>query len=96
MISWSSKSTNLVLIIDVLVSDHQTSESLFLYIYTAGSFNADSFHFISAASLIPYGHLFSQPNLPAAECTIVVDSGFSFTHVVPMIDGKIVWNAVKR
>jgi len=26
----------------------------------------------------------------------VVDSGFSFTHVVPMIDGKIVWNAVKR
>jgi actin-related protein 6 len=55
-----------------------------------------SYHRCTPASLIPYGHLFSQPNLPPAECTIVVDSGFSFTHVVPMIDGKIVWNAVKR
>jgi actin-related protein 6 len=86
---------NLVLIIDVLVSDHQTiKKKKSLFIYTAGHLTL--IHFISAASLIPYGHLFSQPNLPAAECTIVVDAGFSFTHVVPMIDGKIVWNAVKR
>ncbi|KAF8157920.1 actin-related protein Arp6 [Crassisporium funariophilum] len=55
-----------------------------------------SYHRCTPASLIPYGHLFSQPNLPPAECTIVVDSGFSYTHVVPMIDGKIIWNAVKR
>ncbi|KIM40974.1 hypothetical protein M413DRAFT_72674 [Hebeloma cylindrosporum] len=55
-----------------------------------------SYHRCTPASLIPYGQLFSQPGLPPAECTIVVDSGFSFTHVVPMIDGKIVWNAVKR
>ncbi|KAF9481127.1 actin-related protein Arp6 [Pholiota conissans] len=48
------------------------------------------------ASLIPYGNLFAQPGLPPAQCTIVVDSGFSFTHVVPMIDGQIVWKAVKR
>ena len=37
MISWSSKSMNLVLIIDVLVSDHQTikkKQPFLLYIYT--------------------------------------------------------------
>jgi hypothetical protein len=27
---------------------------------------------------------------------LIVDSGFSFTHVVPLMEGKIVWNAVKR
>ena len=27
---------------------------------------------------------------------IVVDSGFSFTHVVPILNGSIVWDAVKR
>ncbi|KAF8956525.1 actin-related protein Arp6 [Flammula alnicola] len=55
-----------------------------------------SYYRCTPASMIPYGQLFSQPALPPAQCTIVVDSGFSFTHVVPMIDGKIVWNAVKR
>ncbi|KAJ3507482.1 hypothetical protein NLJ89_g6281 [Agrocybe chaxingu] len=55
-----------------------------------------SYYRCTPASLIPYGQLFAQPGLPPAECTIVVDSGFSFTHVVPLIDGKIVWNAVKR
>ncbi|KAF8182292.1 actin-related protein Arp6 [Pholiota molesta] len=55
-----------------------------------------SYYRCTPASLIPYGQLFSQPGLPPAQCTIVIDSGFSFTHVVPMIDGQIVWNAVKR
>ncbi|KDR83036.1 hypothetical protein GALMADRAFT_58042 [Galerina marginata CBS 339.88] len=55
-----------------------------------------SYHRCTSASMVPYGKLFSKPGLPPADCTIVVDSGFSFTHVVPMIDGKIVWNAVKR
>jgi actin-related protein 6 len=27
---------------------------------------------------------------------LVIDSGFSFTHVVPMIDGRVIWKAVKR
>ncbi|KAF8193221.1 actin-like protein ARP6 [Mycena galopus ATCC 62051] len=48
------------------------------------------------ASLIPYGTLFAQPGLPSPECMLVVDSGFSFTHVVPLMEGKVVWNAVKR
>lgn len=30
------------------------------------------------------------------ECMLIVDSGFSFTHVVPIINGKVVWSAVKR
>jgi len=46
--------------------------------------------------MIPHGTLFAQPDLPPAECMIVVDSGFSFTHVVPILSGQVVWNAVKR
>ncbi|KAF7309255.1 hypothetical protein MIND_00295800 [Mycena indigotica] len=45
------------------------------------------------ASFMPYGSLFASP-LP--ECMLIVDSGFSFTHVVPVMQGRIVWNAVKR
>ncbi|KAJ6622615.1 actin family [Mycena sp. CBHHK59/15] len=33
---------------------------------------------------------------PAAQCMVVVDAGFSFTHVVPLMDGAVVWDAVKR
>ena len=29
-------------------------------------------------------------------CVLVVDSGFSFTHVTPVVEGKIIWSAVKR
>ena len=46
--------------------------------------------------MIPYGDLFSLPDQPPAQCTLVVDAGFSFTHVVPLLDGQIVWGAVKR
>jgi len=45
---------------------------------------------------MPFGNLFAEPGLPTAECIIVIDSGFSFTHVVPLLSGRIVWNAVKR
>ncbi|KAJ7763203.1 actin-related protein Arp6 [Mycena maculata] len=48
------------------------------------------------ASLIPHGTLFDQPGLPPPECMLIVDSGFSFTHVVPLMEGSVVWNAVKR
>ena len=49
-----------------------------------------------AASLIPFGALYKRDKLPAPECMLVVDSGFSFTHVVPMVVGEIVWDAVRR
>lgn len=49
-----------------------------------------------AASLIQWGTLFDRPGLPAPECMLLVDSGFSFTHVVPLMEGAVVWSAVKR
>ncbi|PIL22707.1 hypothetical protein GSI_15400 [Ganoderma sinense ZZ0214-1] len=48
------------------------------------------------ASLISYGRLFAQQNLPPPECLLIIDSGFSFTHVVPILNGEVVWHAVKR
>lgn len=50
----------------------------------------------SAAAVVPHGTIFAQADLPPAECVLVLDAGFSFTHVVPIINGQIVWNAVKR
>ncbi|KAF9564145.1 actin-domain-containing protein [Agrocybe pediades] len=55
-----------------------------------------SYHRCTPASVVPYGPLFSQPGLAPPDCMIVVDSGFSFTHVIPMIDGEIIWDAVRR
>ncbi|TFY64909.1 hypothetical protein EVG20_g5787 [Dentipellis fragilis] len=52
--------------------------------------------FLEAASLIPHGKLYSKPSLPTPECMLVVDSGFSFTHVVPIINGVVQWSSVKR
>ncbi|KAJ7035683.1 actin-related protein Arp6 [Mycena alexandri] len=49
-----------------------------------------------AALLIPHGTLFDKPGLATPECMLIVDSGFSFTHVVPLIEGKVAWTAVKR
>jgi actin-related protein 6 len=34
--------------------------------------------------------------LPNPECTLVVDAGFSFTHIVPIMGGSVLWSAVKR
>ncbi|KAG6854285.1 hypothetical protein C0991_008533 [Blastosporella zonata] len=55
-----------------------------------------SYHRCTPASLISYGSLFKQPDLPPAECVVVIDSGFSYTHVVPILNGNIIWSAVKR
>lgn len=50
----------------------------------------------AAASLMPHSDIFSRPGFPTPECMVIVDSGFSFTHVVPIMSGSVVWNAVKR
>ncbi|OCH91599.1 actin-like protein Arp6 [Obba rivulosa] len=55
-----------------------------------------SYYRCTPASLIPHGNLFTLPDLGSPECMLVVDSGFSFTHVVPIMNGEIVWSAVKR
>jgi actin-related protein 6 len=31
-----------------------------------------------------------------SSCQLVVDSGFSFTHIIPIFDGKVYHKAVKR
>lgn len=47
--------------------------------------------------MIPYGSLFASDGLDnTPECALIVDSGFSFTHVVPLINHQIQWYAVKR
>lgn len=65
---------------------HQYSLSIYPLILTL----------LLAASLIPHGNLFSEPDLPPAECVLIIDSGFSYTHVVPLLHGSVVWRAVKR
>lgn len=53
-------------------------------------------HIHTAAALIPHGQIFSASGLPNPECMLVVDAGFSFTHIVPIMGGSILWSAVKR
>ncbi|KAL1760490.1 actin family [Schizophyllum commune] len=48
------------------------------------------------ASLVPYGPLFWQPGLLLPECSLILDCGFSFSHAVPVINGHVQWNAVRR
>ncbi|KAI9508411.1 actin-domain-containing protein [Russula earlei] len=55
-----------------------------------------SYFCLPPAALIPHGQLFSVPGLPKPECMLVVDAGFSFTHIVPIIGGSVIWSAVKR
>lgn len=39
-----------------------------------------------------------RADLPAAAAGVgvVVDAGFSFTHAVPLCDGRVLWPAVRR
>lgn len=50
-------------------------------------------------ALVPYGHA-STSAAPLAkrspECVLVVDSGYSFTHVVPVLRGAIISSGVRR
>ncbi|OJA12187.1 hypothetical protein AZE42_03943, partial [Rhizopogon vesiculosus] len=55
-----------------------------------------SYHRCTPASMIPYGRLFQAGGPSPPECLVVIDSGFSFTHVVPIINNQIQWYAVKR
>ncbi|TCD68340.1 Actin- protein 6 [Steccherinum ochraceum] len=55
-----------------------------------------AYHRCTPASMMPYGDLFRLRGHPAPECMLIVDSGFSFTHVVPILSGSVVWDAVKR
>lgn len=51
---------------------------------------------MAAASLVPYGGMFSDESDVPPECMVVVDVGYSFSHVLPMRGGEIVWEHIKR
>ncbi|KAH7885477.1 actin family [Phlebopus sp. FC_14] len=55
-----------------------------------------AYHRCTPAAMIPFGSLFAVDGNDTPECALIVDSGFSFTHVVPIIDHQIQWDAVKR
>ncbi|ETW81470.1 hypothetical protein HETIRDRAFT_318154 [Heterobasidion irregulare TC 32-1] len=57
-------------------------------------YDFQSYYRCTPASLVPRGRLFSS--VPHPECVLIVDSGFSFTHIVPIMDGAVLWYAVKR
>ncbi|KAH6912648.1 actin-like protein ARP6 [Coprinopsis sp. MPI-PUGE-AT-0042] len=59
-------------------------------------YECHSYYRCTGASLAPLGGLFSQPSMPPPQYMVIVDSGFSFTHVVPIMEGRIVWPATKR
>ncbi|CCL99741.1 uncharacterized protein FIBRA_01763 [Fibroporia radiculosa] len=59
-------------------------------------YDFQSYYRCTPASLIPHGNLYGPPGPEPPECVIVIDSGFSFTHVVPIMNNSIIWNAVKR
>ncbi|KIR35961.1 actin-like protein ARP6 [Cryptococcus deuterogattii MMRL2647] len=59
-------------------------------------FEFQSYFRCTPAALIPYGGLYESEQGIPPQCTIVVDAGYSYTHVVPIRDGQIIWEHVKR
>lgn len=54
---------------------------------------------ITAPQLCIYNdlaELFGDQAGSAPDCAVVVDSGYSFTHIVPFFKGKPVTKAIKR
>ncbi|BFZ61218.1 Actin-related protein 6 [Saitoella coloradoensis] len=56
-----------------------------------------SYYRTTGASLVPWNSTQDDRRRSApAEVVLVVDSGFSFTHVVPVIKGEVEWKGVRR
>ncbi|KAG8686991.1 Actin- protein 6 [Ceratobasidium sp. 423] len=59
-----------------------------------------SYYRCPSATLLPYGDIFAPG--PQPECAVIVDSGFSFTHVTPVLNptpdrpASIQWPSVRR
>lgn len=49
-----------------------------------------------AAAVITHSNLFDADDLPEPARMIVVDAGHSFTHVIPVIDGKVDHANIRR
>ncbi|KAH8822327.1 actin-domain-containing protein [Flagelloscypha sp. PMI_526] len=52
-----------------------------------------AYHRATPASFIQYGTLFGRPR---PDCSVIVDCGFSFTHVVPILRKDIQWSSIIR
>ena len=65
------------------------------YFRASGTWNFIRGKLTSGPSLIPW-HPQVRGALSMSECVLVVDSGFSFTHITPIVNGKVIWSAVKR
>ena len=66
------------------------------YCRTAGNHTPSSIKLTCVApALVPW-HPDIRGSKNMSECVLVVDSGFSFTHVTPILNGKVIWSAVKR
>ncbi|KAF8510007.1 actin-domain-containing protein [Hysterangium stoloniferum] len=76
---------------------HSTQEKYDQLVFEEYEF--DSYARCPAASLMKYGGLFNSktsPSRPFPECALIIDSGFSFTHVLPIMQGAVLWNGVRR
>lgn len=63
----------------------------------------ESYYRCTPASLVPWNNISEElfntkknSTSPVAECTLVIDSGFSATHIIPVICGEVYWPAVQR
>lgn len=52
-----------------------------------------SWLFVSASHLVDYNYCFTRDS---NVCSLVVDCGYSFTHIVPFINGEKVTDAIRR
>ena len=62
------------------------------YLRIPGACHTKSTALIAAAAALAPAD--AKGNMP--ECIVVIDSGFSFTNIVPMLNGEVVWSAVRR
>lgn len=67
----------------------------------------ESYYRCTAGSLAPWndisalfaksgGEQMMKSRSPVSECCLVVDSGYSATHIIPVVLGEVYWPAVKR
>lgn len=59
-------------------------------------FGFQSYARVPSADMCVLSYEQHSQTFAASSCHLVVDSGFSFTHIVPVIDGRAFLPAVKR
>ncbi|CAE6485797.1 unnamed protein product [Rhizoctonia solani] len=86
------------LVTEPLFNMHSIQETYDQMVFEEWEFQ--SYYRCPSASLLPYSDIFSPGSLP--ECAVIVDSGFSYTHVTPVLNSTldrpaaIQWPSVRR